>query len=185
MPTVQTKLIGFGPDELCNLQSLISNPHSLIPNPQSPILNPQSPITLLVEADGARGLRLKAPSEGEPQVPPCADVVCVLANLDAIGRPLDDRIAHRVNVIARLTQTMPGSIITAPLLATLLAHPEGGLKGIPRTARKVVVLTQHNENAIHPDATGLMQTLVQRGFFDVAATIAPRATQAVLGKVAR
>jgi hypothetical protein len=30
-----------------------------------------------------------------------------------------------------------------------------------------------------------MQTLVQRGFFDVAVTIAPRATQAVLGKVAR
>ena len=138
--------------------------------------------TFIVEADGARGLRLKAPGEGEPLIPPCADVVCVLANLDALGRPLDDRIAHRVNLVAKLTQTMPGSIITARLMSTLLMHVEGGLKNIPPTARKIAVLTQHNSAAIHPDAQSLMQTLVLGGF-DQAITIAPRAESVILGSV--
>ncbi len=167
MPVVQTKLMGFAPAEICEFR-------------QSLITNPQSPITLIVEADGARGLRLKAPGEGEPLIPPCADVVCVLANLDALGRPLDDRIAHRVNLVASLTKTMPGSIITAPLVAALLTHAEGGLKHIPPSARKIAVLTQHSANAIHPDADDLMQALV-RGGFDEVVTIAPRADAAILG----
>jgi molybdenum cofactor cytidylyltransferase len=166
MPTVQTKLTGFTPDEVCAL-------------PRS--TNYQLPITLLVEADGARGLRIKAPGNGEPVIPPCADVVCVLANLDAIGRPLDERIAHRVDRVAQLTHTMPGSIITAPLLVELLAHPGGGLKGIPPGARKVAVLTQQGETTPHPDAAQIMQTLIERGF-DRAVTTAPRAAQPVLAE---
>ena len=166
MPVVQTKLMGFAPDEICALHGAIT--HN------------QQPITLFVEADGARGLRLKAPGEGEPLIPHCADVVCVLANLDALGRPLDDRIAHRVNLVAQLTRTMPGSVITPPLVAALLLHPDGGLKNIPATARKIAVLTQHSDTGLHPDAKGLMQLLVQSGF-DHAITLAPRAAMPVLG----
>jgi molybdenum cofactor cytidylyltransferase len=161
MPTVQTKLAGYTADELCALTRST---------------NHQSPITLLVEADGARGLRIKAPGNGEPVIPPCADVVCVLANLDAIGRPLDERIAHRVDRVAQLTRTMPGSIITAPLLVELLANPEGGLKGVPSGARKVAVLTQQGETTPHPDAARMMAELAGHGF-DRAVTIAPRAVQ--------
>jgi probable selenium-dependent hydroxylase accessory protein YqeC len=163
MPTVHTKLNGYTSDEICDLKLSILN----------------SQFSILVEADGARGLRIKAPGDGEPVIPACADVVCVLANLDAIGRPLDDRIAHRVDRVAWLTQTMPGTIITASLIANLLSHPEGGSKGIPPSARKVAVLTQQDDTAPHPDAARMMDELVQRGF-DQAAFIALRTAQPVL-----
>ncbi|MCS6849463.1 MAG: selenium cofactor biosynthesis protein YqeC [Anaerolineae bacterium] len=163
MPTVQTKLAGFAPSAICALK------------PSTRALR----ISILVEADGARGLCIKAPGEDEPVIPDCADVVCVLANLDAIGQPLDARVAHRVERVAHLTQTPPGSAITPALIIALLLHPEGGLKGIPLGARTVAVLTQRNEREPHPDARQIMAALHARGF-DRAVTIAPRASQPVL-----
>jgi molybdenum cofactor cytidylyltransferase len=148
MPTVQTKLIGFSPDELCAMHAAFPMPHA----------------TFIVEADGARGLRLKAPAGGEPQMPPCADVVCVVASLDAIGRPLDDRTVHRVEHVSRITRAMPGSMITASMIVDVLCHPEGGLKGMPANAQRVAVLTQHMAGAQHPDATRMLTELRERGY---------------------
>jgi probable selenium-dependent hydroxylase accessory protein YqeC len=121
MPTLQTKRRGLSPDAICALHTRKQ--------------------LLIVEADGARGLRLKAPAAHEPVIPACADVVCVLASLTALGRPLDERIAYRADRVAALTRTMPGAIITAELLQALLLHPEGGRKGIPPGARSIAVLT--------------------------------------------
>jgi probable selenium-dependent hydroxylase accessory protein YqeC len=146
MPVLQTKCAGLTPEQVCAL----------------PAVN----ALLIVEADGARGLRVKAPGPNEPQMPPCADVVCVVACLDAIGRPLDDRIAHRAGQIGALTGAMPGSMVTASLLAALLAHPGGGLKHAPSGARKIAVLTQQG-GAPHPDGRGLAAELVQAGFAQV------------------
>ncbi len=100
------------------------------------ISNLQSPISFLVEADGARGRWIKAPADYEPVIPPCADVVCVVANLDAIGRPLDGRVAHRAERIAELTGASLGDAVTPELIVDLLSHPEGGFKGIPAGARR-------------------------------------------------
>ena len=163
MPTLQTKLTGFTAAEICALKFSIFN----------------LKFSILVEADGARGLRIKAPGDTEPVIPPCADVVCVLANLDAIGRPLDDHIAHRVDRVARLTHTQPGTIISSDLIATLLTHAEGGLKNIPANARKVAVLTQNDESMPHPGAGRIMRELVTSNF-DRAVTVALRAAQPVL-----
>jgi probable selenium-dependent hydroxylase accessory protein YqeC len=163
MPVVQTKLAGFPPAEICDLRSQVQ----------------WTRFRILVEADGARGLHIKAPAENEPAVPPCADAVCVLTSLDVIGHPLDDRIAHRIDRVARLTRTIPGSIITARLIVDLLADPEGGLKGIPAHAHKVAVLTQHGEAGAHEIASEVLSALVERGY-DRAVTIAPRAARPVL-----
>ncbi|MFC1465768.1 MAG: selenium cofactor biosynthesis protein YqeC [Candidatus Brachytrichaceae bacterium NZ_4S206] len=163
MPTLQTKLAGFAPSAICVLKSSTQAQR----------------IVVLVEADGARGLCIKAPGENEPVIPDCADVVCVLANLDAIGHPLDGRIAHRAERIAQLAQTPMGSIITPTLIVALLSHPAGGLKGIPPGAHKVAVLTQRDERAPHPAAPQMMAALRARGF-DRTVTIAPRAPQPVL-----
>lgn len=163
MPTLQTKLTGFAPDAICAF---------------APAARAQR-ITLIVEADGARGLRLKAPADHEPAIPDCADVVCVLASLDAIGQPLDARTAHRAERIAQLTQTPLGSTITPALIVALLLHPAGGLKSIPPAAHKVAMLTQHDAGAPHPHADQVANALRMRGF-DRAAVIAPRAPQPVL-----
>ncbi|BCX03980.1 MAG: hypothetical protein KatS3mg053_1918 [Candidatus Roseilinea sp.] len=166
MPTTQTKLVGFTPAVICALKASTQ----------------ALPISILVEADGARGLCIKAPGEDEPVIPDCTDVVCVLAHLDAIGQPLDARVAHRVERITQLTQMPSGAAITPALIVALLSHPEGGLKGIPDGARKVAVLTQRDERELHPDAQRIMAALRARGF-DRAVTIAPRATQPVLSCV--
>lgn len=163
MPTLQTKLVGLKPDMICALRVSMRG----------------MPISVLVEADGARGLCIKAPGENEPVIPNCADVVCVLANLDAIGHPLAGRVAHRAERIAQLAQTPMGSIITPALIVALLSHPAGGLKGIPPDAHKVAVLTQRGERELHPAAPQIMAALRARSF-DRTVTIAPRAPQPVL-----
>ena len=160
MPAVHTKLSGFTGQQICELRDAISNL--------------QSPISLLVEADGARGLLLKAPAENEPVIPACATLVCVVASLEALGRPLDERTTHRPERIAALTGAQMGQPITPQLLAGLLAHPAGGLKGIPPDARKVAVLMQRAEKAPHPAAASVAHALVDRGF-DQGLVIAPRA----------
>ncbi|MCL5996065.1 MAG: selenium cofactor biosynthesis protein YqeC [Chloroflexi bacterium] len=164
MPAAHTKLSGFTGQQICELRDAISNT--------------QSPISLIVEADGARGLLLKAPAENEPVIPACTTLVCVVASLEALGRPLDERTAHRPERIAALTGAQMGQPITAQLLASLLAHPLGGLKGIPPDARKVAVLMQRAETTPHPAAAGVAHALVERGF-DQAIVISPRAEDAL------
>ncbi len=95
---------------------------------------------VLVEADGARGRSIKAPDVHEPVIPTTATLVVVVASLNAIGLPLAEA-AHRPELVSALS----GLNLTAPVgpehVAALLAHPQGGLKGMPAQARVVVALT--------------------------------------------
>lgn len=146
MPTVQTKWIGFAPAEICALRAL-------------PVMRD---VALVIEADGARGRLLKAPAEYEPAIPPCANVVCVVASLDVIGRPLDERSVHRAEHVARIAGVPVGSAITAATLVDVLCHPEGGLKRMPANARRVAVLAQYGVPQI--DIAPLLAQLRERGY---------------------
>lgn len=102
---------------------------------------------LLVEADGARRRALKAPAAHEPHLPihgleGLPHTHLTLAGLSALGKQLDERHVHRPEIFARLSGLAPGEPLTVEALAALLTHPRGGLKGIPKTARRVAVLTQ-------------------------------------------
>ncbi len=102
---------------------------------------------LLVEADGARQRALKAPASHEPHLPISGldglpHTHLTLAGLSALGKPLDDHHVHRPEIFARLSGLAPGAPLTVEALAVLLTHPQGGLKGIPKAARRVAVLTQ-------------------------------------------
>jgi len=165
MPTVHTKLDGFTPEDIGALHHRAGR---------------AGLATTVVECDGARGLEIKAPGEHEPVIPACANVVCVLVSLDAIGQPLDDRVAHRAQRLSHLTNTPLRAPITTELIAALLTHPDGGLKGIPPGARAVAVLTQHATTAPHSAAPALMAQLVRSGF-DRAVSVALRAAHPVLG----
>ena len=82
---------------------------------------------LLVEADGARGLPLKAPAEYEPVIPSFCDLVIVTAGVSALGKPLDEEWVHRVNNYAELSGLVKGEKIT----------PEGGSPSIAAPAWRV------------------------------------------------
>ena len=115
---------------------------------------------ILVEADGARGRLIKAPDVHEPVVPTTATLVVVVASLNAIGLPLAEA-AHRPELVSALS----GLNLTAPVgpehVAALLAHPEGGLKGVPDQARVVVALTGGKPEG-REEAAGLIRRRLAR-----------------------
>jgi probable selenium-dependent hydroxylase accessory protein YqeC len=78
---------------------------------------------VLVEADGARGRSLKLPGSHEPVLPARADVVIVLAGLDVVGSPLDERLVHRVEIVR---EALPGvERLDPPAVAAALTHSRG------------------------------------------------------------
>ncbi len=84
---------------------------------------------VLVEADGSRGLPLKAPGDHEPVLPPGTDLVVGVLGLDGLGRPMDGRTVHRTERFAHVTGCEPGAPIEWRHLVALARHPEGLFKG--------------------------------------------------------
>jgi molybdenum cofactor cytidylyltransferase len=98
--------------------------------------------SLLIEADGARQKALKAPAAHEPAIPEWVDTVVVVAGMSGLGKPLDEQTVHRVEAFSALSGLRMGEAITAVGLARVLRSEQGGLKGIPAGARKVLLLNQ-------------------------------------------
>jgi len=107
---------------------------------------------VVVEADGARGRSLKAPAPYEPPVPPATTILVPMMAADALGQRLDERIAHRPELIARLTGASLGDPITPEVAAQVIAHPEGGLKNAPPSARVIPLI-----NKVDSSTLGLAQ----------------------------
>lgn len=82
-----------------------------------------------VKADGARMRWIKAPAEGEPVLPPGADVVIPVISARAIDEPLGERVAHRVDEVEAITGIANGEILTPESIARLLTSDVGALSG--------------------------------------------------------
>ena len=81
-----------------------------------------------VKADGARMRWIKAPSPDEPILVPGADLVIPVVSARAIGEPLSERVAHRIDRVAAVTGTAPGAILTPEAVGRLLASEQGSLQ---------------------------------------------------------
>ena len=99
-------------------------------------------IPLLIEADGSRQKPLKAPAAHEPPIPEFTKTVIVLAGLASIGKPLTEDYVHRAEFFSQLSGLQMGETITPQAIISMLAHPLGGLKNIPTTARRIALLNQ-------------------------------------------
>ncbi len=89
---------------------------------------------LLVKADGARRREFKAPGSDEPPLPGETTQLVPVASVKAVGRPLDQKTAHRPERVAAITGLDPGDVITPEAVARVLASPEGGCKRCPAGA---------------------------------------------------
>ncbi len=96
---------------------------------------------VLVEADGAKMLPIKAPAAHEPALPIGVTLVVPVAGIDALGAPIQ-AVAHRPELAARLLHKQLHNALTAADIATLLGHPEGGLKDVPAAARAIPVINK-------------------------------------------
>lgn len=124
-------------------------------------LQPEQPYELLiksgadaviVEADGARHLMIKAPAEHEPVIPPQTNVALLLMSAGAINQPLSTKIAHRPEQIARVTGISQGDRLSPAVIATLMTSEQGALKHIPETAAAYLLITHAStspKDAIH------------------------------------
>ena len=97
---------------------------------------------LLNEADGSRMRPFKAPADHEPVIPVETTVVVPVVGADIFGKPLDAEHVHRPERVGALTGASPGAAITPEIVARLLAHPEGGRRGVPAHARIVVLVNK-------------------------------------------
>jgi molybdenum cofactor cytidylyltransferase len=97
---------------------------------------------ILNEADGSRMRPFKAPAEHEPVVPVCTTLLVPVVGVDTLGRPLTDKYVHRAERAAELAGVAVGTEITTEIVAAVITHPQGGLKGLPRTARVVPLINK-------------------------------------------
>lgn len=84
----------------------------------------------LVKADGARMRWIKAPNPDEPRIPQEATTVIPVVSARALGEPLTDRIAHRVERVCAAANALPGERLTPQHLGHLLASERGALQGV-------------------------------------------------------
>jgi probable selenium-dependent hydroxylase accessory protein YqeC len=99
---------------------------------------------LLLEADGAAGHPVKAPSEGEPVIPGSATKVVAMLGLEALGKRLEPEVVFRMEAVQRVTGLAPGERLGPPALCRLFCEAEGLFKGTPSSARRVAFLNKYD-----------------------------------------
>jgi molybdenum cofactor cytidylyltransferase len=99
-------------------------------------------VPLLIEADGSRGLPLKAPADHEPPIPPWVNAVVVCAGMSGLGQPLVEDRVFRSELFAELSGLKIGDAVDEIALARVLTNHTGGLKNIPVGATRIALLNQ-------------------------------------------
>jgi probable selenium-dependent hydroxylase accessory protein YqeC len=99
-------------------------------------------VCLLNEADGSRMRPFKAPAAYEPVIPADTTLVVPVVGADVFGKSLDADHVHRPELVSALCGAPPGTPITPAIVARVLAHPQGGRKGVPAGARVVVLINK-------------------------------------------
>jgi molybdenum cofactor cytidylyltransferase len=97
---------------------------------------------ILNEADGSRMRPFKAPAAYEPVIPGETTLVVAVVGADVFGKALDADHVHRPELVSALSGAPLGTPVTPQIVASVLAHPEGGRKGVPAGARVVVLVNK-------------------------------------------
>lgn len=118
-----------------------------IPSEQvSRLIDEMNADILLIEADGARQMPLKAPRNHEPVIPLDTTIVVGVAGLDALGRPLQD-VAFNPQPIYDRYGFAPEGLVQPAWIAQIMRDETLGLKNVPSTARVVTLLNKADLSA--------------------------------------
>ena len=116
---------------------------------------------VLVEADGARRRPIKGTADHEPALPESATLIVAVANVHALGTPVDEEHVHRPELFSDLTGVGPGQSITPGAFATALA--QGSLARVPPTARTAALITGVEPGRSMSDASVITRELWRLG----------------------
>ena len=117
-------------------------------------------VPLLIEADGAKGLPLKAPAEHEPPIPDFVDTVIYVVGLSGLWQSLDAEHVHRPDRYASLSGLSIGDTIMPDAIAKVLRDPIGGLKNMPSVARRIALLNQADTSELQAQAQIIARQLL-------------------------
>ena len=84
---------------------------------------------VLVEADGSKGLPLKAPAGHEPVIPPRSDAVIAVVGADCVGRPIE-QVCHRPERVCALLESPPQHLVQPKDIVRIVTSPLGGRKSV-------------------------------------------------------
>ena len=101
---------------------------------------------VLVEADGAKMLPIKAPESHEPAVPPGTTLLVPVVGIDALSAPLQ-AVAHRPERLAALVGLSLHETLRPEHVAALLTSPDGGLRNAPPQARIIPFVNKVESDA--------------------------------------
>ena len=97
---------------------------------------------ILIEADGARGLPLKAPNENEPVIPSSTTWALAVIGIDGIGKTNTGQYVFRPQYFSHLTGINIGEAITPQSVSKIILHPEGLFRGAPPKTKLGVILNK-------------------------------------------
>jgi molybdenum cofactor cytidylyltransferase len=130
---------------------------------------------VLVEADGSRGLSLKAFGPNEPQVPDQTTLIVQVAGLDVLGAPLDGAHVHRFeSLIAALSEQERepgrklgllevGRPVTVALFVAALSLQFRALRGRWPAARIVTLLNKAEDDDARETGLQMAARLLEAG----------------------
>ena len=127
----QRKVYGLHPDTIAELVDSVNSD------------------VLLIEADGARRLPLKAPYDHEPVIPPDASLVVPVVGMDVLGQPLDEAHVYNAARIQDRYGFPDGGEILPAWVAVTMRDPQLGLRGVPESARVVALLNKVPANGYY------------------------------------
>lgn len=116
---------------------------------------------ILIEADGAGGLPLKAPRPDEPTIPPETTLVVPIASLSVLGQPLDDAHVYNPQAIDERYGFGIGNRVKSPWVAQVLRDDELGMRGVPEKARVTALLNQVSEGYLRARARLIAQFILR------------------------
>ncbi|HXG53512.1 MAG TPA: selenium cofactor biosynthesis protein YqeC [candidate division Zixibacteria bacterium] len=125
---------------------------------------------LLVEADGAASRLFKVPSEIEPVVPATCDLTVWVMSVKVLGKPLRPEWVHRAERALSLLGLQRDVPVTREVILRLVRDPNGCLKGIPGSSRKVALLNQADSAEEIENAREVARDLIRAGITRVVIT---------------
>lgn len=95
---------------------------------------------IVIEADGARRRKLKAPADHEPVIPQSSTLVIAVMAASAVGEVIAD-VAHRPDCVASIAGAAVTDRLTTGAAARVLTSDLGGRKSVPQHARFAIAVT--------------------------------------------
>lgn len=95
---------------------------------------------VLMEADGSKGLPIKAPDNHEPVISKHTKMTIGIIGLDSLGTRIDEENVHRPEMLKKITQ---GNIVDIDTILDLVKHEEGLFKS--SKGKKILILNKADD----------------------------------------